>query len=80
VSLLLDPSTHVEVPQAPTLTNDELQNKVDKFVNSKLGVTAEEARQVEVNTTSQENRQVHQCGMMLVNYVLLHHSFITYDS
>lgn len=53
MSLLLDPSTCVEVPQVPTLTNDELQKKVDKFVNSKLGVTAEEARQVEVNTREQ---------------------------
>ena len=50
VSLLLDPSTHVEVPQAPKLTKDELQKKVEEFVNSKLGLTAEEARQIEVNT------------------------------
>ena len=50
VSLLLDPLTHVEVPQAPKLTKDELQKKVEEFVNSKLGLTAEEARQIEVNT------------------------------
>jgi len=52
-SLLLDPSTCVEVPQAPKNTNDELQKKVEEFVNSKLGVTADKARQIEVNTREQ---------------------------
>ena len=56
VSLLLDPSTRVEVPHAPKLTRDELLlKKVEEFIGSKLSVTAEEARQIEVQTREQSN-------------------------
>ena len=55
MSLLLDPSTRVEVPQAPKLTRDELLKKVEEFISSKLSVTAEEARQIEVQTREQSN-------------------------
>lgn len=58
VSLLLDPSTRVEVPQAPKLTRDELLKKVDEFVSSKLSVTAEKARQIEVQTRAQSKSQM----------------------